>query len=303
MAWTIPQNGPVALELAAERTVRELRAALPARIQDFFGDARWHVIEVGAEPPSRDDRPVALRLPAAEILLRRIELPLAARLQLADLMRFEAPRHVPLPLEQARLDFRIVSRDLAGSRMVVELAIVRAGVVEAAQQSATAAGWEPEAIAIATPQGPWFARRLLARSPREIWFNARLQRLGWRAAVPIVLALVWVLAVQSWAGRVADERDQEVAAARREAEAVVPLRRQLSALNDRIAFLAGVRSRPSAAAITEEVARLLPDDAWLQEIVIDGQTVHLRGTARHATDLLGVFSGSPLFTDVKFEGR
>jgi Tfp pilus assembly protein PilN len=49
------------------------------------------------------------------------------------------------------------------------------------------------------------------------------------------------------------------------------------------------------------VARLLPDDAWLQELDIDDDTVHLRGTARHATDLLGIFSASPLFTDVKFE--
>jgi len=99
----------------------------------------------------------------------------------------------------------------------------------------------------------------------------------------------------------ADERDQEVATTRGEAEQVVPLRQELAALNDQIAFLAAARSQPSGATITEEVARLLPDNAWLQELDIDGQTVHLRGTALHATDLLGIFSASPLFTDVKFE--
>jgi len=304
MAWQVPQNGLVALELAAEHAADELLAALPQRVRDVFSDARWRVIEASAlfaVTPAVDDRPVALALPAHEFLLRRIELPLTARLQLADLMRFEASRHVPLPPDQARLDFRIVSRDLAASRMVVELAIIRAAVVEEAHRSAKAAGFEPEAVAIGTAQGVWFARRLLERAPREVWFNARLRRLGLRVAIPVVLALAWVLAAQNWAGRMADERDQEVATTRGEAEQVVPLRQELAALNDQIAFLAAARSQPSGATITEEVARLLPDNAWLQELDIDGQTVHLRGTALHATDLLGIFSASPLFTDVKFE--
>jgi len=151
MAWQVPQNGLVALELAAEHAADELLAALPQRVRDVFSDARWRVIEASAlfaVTPAVDDRPVALALPAHEFLLRRIELPLTARLQLADLMRFEASRHVPLPPDQARLDFRIVSRDLAASRMVVELAIIRAAVVEEAHRSAKAAGFEPEAVAI-----------------------------------------------------------------------------------------------------------------------------------------------------------
>ena len=89
--------------------------------------------------------------------------------------------------------------------------------------------------------------------------------------------------------------------ARHEAAGVAPLRQQLEALNARLALLAGARNRPSGAAVTEEVAHLLPDDAWLQELVIDDQTVRLRGTARHATDLLRIFSASPMFKDVKFE--
>jgi general secretion pathway protein L len=304
MAWRVPKDGLVALELAAERAAKELLGALPQRLRTVFGDLRWRVIDANALPAAMsvtDDRPVALGLPTHEFLLRRIELPLTARLQLADLMRFEAPRHVPLPPDQARLDFRIVSRDLAASRMVVEIAVIRAAVIEEAHRSTKALGLEPEAVAISTAQGVWFARRLLERSPREVWFNARLRRLGLRAVIPIALALAWVAAAQNWAGRLADERDREVVAARGEAEQVVPLRQELAALNDRIAFLAAARGQPSAAVITEEVARLLPDDAWLQELDIDGQAVHVRGTAHRATDLLGIFSASPLFTDVKFE--
>jgi len=242
-----------------------------------------------------------LRLPAHEVLLRRIELPLVARAQLPALMRFEAPRHVPLPPGQARIDYRVVTRDLPASRMVVELAIIRIEAIEQSQLWAKVTGLEPEAIVIDSPHGIWFARRLLIRSRQEVWFNARLRHLGIRAAIPVLLALAWVIAAQNWAARLAIDRDQTLAIARSEAAGVAPLRHELAALNDRITVLAAARTRPSAAAITEEVARLLPDDAWLQEITISDDVVHLRGNARHATDLLDIFSASPLFRDVKFE--
>jgi len=75
----------------------------------------------------------------------------------------------------------------------------------------------------------------------------------------------------------------------------------LITVDNKLDYLAQVSSRPSAAAVTEEVARVLPDDAWLQELDVEDQTVTLRGTAQHATALLKTLSASPLFSNVQFE--
>jgi general secretion pathway protein L len=110
-----------------------------------------------------------------------------------------------------------------------------------------------------------------------------------------------MLAVQDWAARLAADRDAAVLAARSQAAGIEPLRQQFQALDGTLGFLVNVRNRASAATITEEVARLLPDDAWLGELDIEDQDVRLLGTASHATDLLRVFSGSPLFNSPRFE--
>lgn len=294
----------VALEVTAAAWAQEFIAALPTRWRDYFGEKRWLVIS-GDRPlpllPRDNTRPIAIVIPASEFLMRQIEFPLLAGFQLANLMRFEAPGHVPQPLDQVKLDFRIVRRDVAASRMLVELAIIRKEAVEAARQQAHNLGVNPDALLLSTSHGLWFARRPLDRQLRQAWQNRRYQSLALRVAVPALLALAWALAAQSWTSRFASSRDAAVIAAQSQAAGIGPLRQQLSALDDKLVFLADTRARASSAAVAEEVARLLPDNAWLQELDIEDQDVRLLGTAQHATNLLGVFSGSPLFGNVQFE--
>ncbi len=294
----------VALEVLVSKSMQEFVAALPPRWQDQIGPKRWRIITADAAAKSTGHSrgaPVALAVPVQDFLVRRIELPLASRFQLANLMQFEAPRHVPLPLESACLDFRIVHNDISASRTVVELAIIRREAVEADLQQAATAGIKIEAIYLQTSNGPWLARRPVALDWRQRWLSRRQQVRYLQFGIPILLFLLWVLAAQSWATRLAEQRDAAELVARTQAAGVEPLRLQLTALNDKIGYLASIRKRASAAAVTEEIARLLPDDAWLQELDLEDQTVRMLGTAQNATDLLRDFSASALFTNVQFE--
>ena len=295
------QNMLVVIEIFVKRWIDEVIAALPARWQQHFGANRWMVLESCSKAELQSTRPLALSLTPGEVLVRRIELPLVSRFQLPALMRFEAPRHVPLPLDQVKLDFRIVRRDLKASRMLVELAIVRAEAIAAAERRADADGVTADAVAISTVYGLWLARRPFSRKWQQAWFDRRHQKLFFRVAIPVALIVALVLAVQNWTARLALSRDHNVAAARAEAVGIEPLHEQLVALDNKLALLASIRNRPPAAAVAEEVARLLPDDAWLQELDIEDKTVRLVGTARHATDLIRIFSKSRLFSNVEFE--
>ena len=302
MAQFTVQNFIAFLEAVLERWWQDTVAVLPAALQKVLGPERWLIIGEGQGAPPLDTlRPAAIALPGAECLIRRLELPLLSRFRLPALMRFEALRHIPLPLDQARVDYRIVQRDFSAGRMVVELAITRAEMVREMHAQARLERVNPEALRLETSHGPWVSRRLLARPWRETIENRRYQKLCLRFAIPVMLALVCICGAQNWVSRLAAKSDAAVAAARAQAAGVEPLRQQLASLNDQILFLASARAQPSAAVLSEEVAKLLPDDAWLEELDIEAQTVRLVGTSGHATDLLTVFSASPLFSNVQFE--
>lgn len=255
-------------------TLQHLLVRVEAALEEAWG-------EVVVMPP------MALNLPATAFLRRRLDLPLLPRLSLARLMRFEALRHIPLPPERVRCDYRIISRDFSAARLTVELVIIRAEDVPPGT----------EAVRISDS---WVSRRLAGQGWREVVQNPRLQRRALRFAVPAVLALAAVLAAQGWSARLAAARDADVVAARAQAGDVEPVRARLLALNDSLTFLAAQRAQPSATQTAEDIARLLPDDAWLQELDIEPGTIRLTGTARHATDLLRVFSGTKLFSAPSF---
>jgi general secretion pathway protein L len=52
--------------------------------------------------------------------------------------------------------------------------------------------------------------------------------------------------------------------------------------------------------LLDEISRLMPDDAWVSELRIDGDIVDMTGYARQATALLPLFEHSALFEDARF---
>jgi general secretion pathway protein L len=294
------QNALVLLEMAYEAWRRDIRQALPRKGQAWLAERDWYIANEAALPSRQALRPVALPVAAKDVLLRFIRLPLASKPQLVKLMQFEALQQVPLPLGQVRIDYRIIQRDLASSRMQVEMAIIRSETIASMLADAKIQGCQVDAIAIASEHGAWMSRPLAGKSWKDALFNRRVLKLAGKIAVPVFLALLCILAAQNWTSRLAANRQADIVAAENDAASIAPMRQQLSALNAQLSYFAQQRSQPTAAAITEEAARLLPDDAWLQELDIEQGTVTIRGTAAHATDLLKIFAASPLFSNVAF---
>lgn len=296
------QSALVLLEIAGEVWLRDLREVLPERLKVWLTDRGWTVISLSDEVlPLQQLRPAAVQIPAYGVLLRTIRLPLASKIKLKGLMRFEALQQVPLPLTQVRVDHRIVGRDLTLSSMLVEMAIIRNETVVSVLEKAEMLGHRVDAIAIESEHGLWISRPLAGQSWQEALFNKRIFHLTRKFVTPLILALFCILAVQHWTARLVASRQAELTAAEHDAAAIAPLRRHFLALNTQLSYLAHLRTQPSAARITEEIARLLPDGAWLQELDIEESTVTIRGTATRATDLLKIFSSSQLFSDVRFE--
>jgi len=297
------QDTLVSLEILCRLVIADLLDCVPNFLRHYLCQERWIILNSLQDIASmkRVTGPVALTIPSSEVLLREIEVPLVSSFQLGTLLQYEAPLYVPIPLETARLDFRVLHRDLYRARMRVQLAIIKAEAVEAALEQVRDGYLEASAIAISTRSDTWIARRPLQLPWHLKWFSKRRRRLASNIAIPLFLIIALVAAAQHWSYRVASDREGDLILAQSQAVGVEALRQKLAILNQKISFLNEVKARPSAGQITEEVARLLPDDAWLGELNINDQTLQLQGESVRATDLLRIFSASPLFANVQFE--
>src|SRR5450759_834067 len=70
---------------------------------------------------------------------------------------------------------------------------------------------------------------------------------------------------------------------------------------DRLTLLGDNRNAATVPIeILNELTRLLPDDAWLQELQYDGETLSLGGFAKSASPLLQALANSPYFENPQF---
>jgi general secretion pathway protein L len=239
---------------------------------------------------------------AGELGLRKvISLPLAAREDLDQLLRFEMDRLTPFRAEDVLFAQRIIDIDTANRRIMVELAVAPRSVVEQALKTAQSAGAAVARVELGTarPDGGREPLNLLPQQSRDAAGDRRLVRA--LIVLTIILAIVAVaIPLQRQRSKLAALTDQ-VAATRVEAEQSHALRENLDRLTDTNAFLLTEKSRrPMATEVLADLTRLVPDQAYLAQLVLQGGEVQMHGWAATASDLISLLDQSPLFQAPQF---
>jgi general secretion pathway protein L len=245
-------------------------------------------------------QPVTLCLGDQLGLRKVIALPLAARDDLEQLLRFEMDRLTPFRAEEVYFAYRIVETDTASRRITVELAVAPRSIVEQALKTARTLGLVAARVELgpARPEG----REPLNLLPEEAADAAGQRRLI-RALVLLALILASVavaIPLQRQRATLAALTDQ-VAATRIEAEQSRALRDQLDQLTQTGSFLLAEKGRrPRATEVLADLTRLMPDQAYLAQLTLQGGEVQLHGWAATASDLISLLDQSPLFRAPQF---
>jgi general secretion pathway protein L len=248
--------------------------------------------------PRREPVTVCL---SGELGLRRIiSLPLAARDDLAQLLRFEMDRLTPFRAEEVYFAQRVVDTDMPNRRIMVELAVAPRSIVEHALKTARTVGAVVAGVELGTarPDG----QEPLNLLPQEAGDAAGERRLI-RALIllALILAIVAVaMPLQRQRSKLAALTDQ-VAVTRVEAEQSHALREQLDQLTQTGNFLLAEKGRrPMATEVLADLTRLVPDQAYLAQLILQGGEVQLHGWAVTASDLISLLDQSPLFRAPQF---
>jgi len=316
----------------------ELRELLPSRWRSWFGGgADWHLLQHDgaswtlrrsgdAEPLARwsgaavdpampalladalrsvdrEDLRLALLLPTASVLRRRLVLPLAARENLQQVMAFEMDRQTPFSVAQVYYAVHELSGAAPEGRFNAELVAVPRSTLDPLLTELQNMGITIDAADLAMEEGR-LGVNLLPPEQRPRRLRPR-RRLNLALASACVLLLVLVLAqwLHNRQSSLA-EMQTDVESMHGEAQQVASLRQQLQDNAGAAGFLVQ-RKKNSVAMLSllRAATERLPETAWLERFSVDntGQ-IGFQGQSPQATKLLDALKDSPLITHASFQG-
>ncbi len=244
---------------------------------------------------------IILRLPAAQVLRRRVDLPLAAAENLREVLGFELDRLTPFKSADAAYDYRIAATDREAQRLTVDIAVAPLALVEEAVRVAEALGLPPDRVGVANGLDAGAAQINLLGAPSD--GGGRFLR-----RVTLALAALFCLLLAATVLWPLHREQEELAGlearllrSRAEATAADQLRAQLAEVLDRKSFLVQRRqATPLAVAVLQDLTERLADDTWLVQLHIGGGQATLSGYAPAAAALVPALEDSDLLSDVQF---
>lgn len=257
------------------------------------GTPEW-VDFIRAESKSRE---LVLVLPDSEVLARTIELPLAVEENLGQVLAYEMDRHTPFKAEQVYHGFSVTERRSAQGRLRVRLQVVPRPILDDWLDRLAGWGVRPDRVVA----GPHSNIDLLPRSVRR---GSQLSdRTRMVLGVGVVFLVIAIAVAPLWHMR------QVVVALNHEAGRLEGTAREVQLLQARhddlmrqVDFLLDRRdAHPYTAEVVNELARIFPDDTWVESLSISDATLSVAGVSESASGLIQLIESSTFFEGASFE--
>jgi general secretion pathway protein L len=246
---------------------------------------------------------LVLRYPASRALRTPVTLPLAADRNLAEVVGFEFERLVPFSRSDVYYAYRVTARDRQAQQLRLELFVLPRSDVAMLSQTIDSLGMRVTGLEVAEPGGD--ARVTPVPLSDHDAGSARQTGRGIVMGLSVAAALLALIcvAIPFWqaSGAIASLRAQ-MGEARRQAETAATLQKQIEAKRQEEQFLSDrKRAMPTVTELLATLTQMIPDDAYLTELSVNGDHVRLVGAASSATALLTLIAQSPAFRGAAFQ--
>jgi general secretion pathway protein L len=245
------------------------------------------------------DVETAILVPAATILRRNVNLPLAAAENLRGVLAFEMDRHTPFKANEVAFDYRIVGTDPDAKRINIDLAVVPNDAVERARLVAATLDLTPDRIGVAGNADEASFNFLPAQRTGR---SATRQRLAIAFAIlAVILAIVAVYMPLLAKQRTLAAYETRLTESRSAALETEALKKRLAAELEHDRFLIDRRAMiPSATVMLADVTDRLPDGTWLVQLHWQGDKLVMAGYSPSATPLIAELEDSDILSEVRF---
>lgn len=265
------------------------------------GALQQQQIEDLAEKHDLSEAPRFLALELGSVLKKEFSLPAAAESNLAQVLAFEMDRQTPFKASSVYFDWKIIDRGATG-QIRIQLHVVPRAEVDGAIKTIRDKGVALTGVDIIEGNRT-LGLNLLPSAMRYRSINRRV-RLNWAlgAAAAVLLAIVMAQSLYLRDHQVR-ELEEAIADVQGEARTVMRIKEQIADSSEAAGFLALRRAEsPLAVEVLADVTRLLPDDTYLDRLVIGKETVQLQGKSQNAQQLIELVNESEILDDASFRG-
>lgn len=237
-----------------------------------------------------------LRLAHDKCLIRELTVPLTSRIQARQMAQLQG--RLSLPFEPNQVVCGHAIADLKDGSMKLTSIIVKRDMLERHVEVFARAGCMPDIIDARDADGNGYDVDLLqTRNSRGIAaFAIPLLLIG-----ALLLALVALHAEWSKRMDALAELDLEISNVKAKVDSLLKKSSEINAVADAVTSLRRKRVlEPPAVELWDQLARTVPDSAWISQLQATKSKLSVSGFATEAAPLVGILEREPLFKDVVF---
>jgi len=246
--------------------------------------------------------PRFLLMGQAQVLRKELMLPAAAESNLQQVLAFEMDRQTPFRAADVYFTWILTGSDKESGQIRVDLLVVPRKPVDLSLDILRTRGLAASGVDV-VDGAQTLGINMLPPEKRFRVVNpqTRLNRVLAVAAL-LLLILVMVQSLNYSANRV-DGLKSAIAEVQGEAKHVQQLREQVKESGEAASFLTRRRAQsPIAVELLADVTKILPDDTYLDRLVISQGSVLMQGKSHNAQQLIEIVNKSGILENAAFRG-
>jgi len=254
------------------------------------------------------ESPRFLILNSSAVLCKEMKLPQAAEANIAQVLAFEMDRQTPFRAADVYYDWKILRRDAESGQLTLELFVVPRSEVDKSIELLQARRIRLAGVDIVDQDTDGKPARtkglnILPAEKRVGGLNRKARtNLALGAAAVVLLIAVMAQSLYLRAHQV-KELEAAIALVQDEAREVQRIKEQIDDSSEAASFLTVRReSSPLAIELLADITRLLPDDTYLDRLVIGQTSVQMQGKSQNAQQLIEAVNSSELLDNASFRG-
>lgn len=248
------------------------------------------------------EAPRVLLIDIGRFLVREVSLPLAAEGNLREVLGFEMDRQTPFRASAVHYDWKVLERGGAGGQLRLKLFVIPRAEVDTVARDLAERGFRLAGVDVREGDHS-LGLNLLPQEQRYRPVNRRA-RFNWAlaGATAVLLALTMAVSLYFREHQVT-ALENAIADVRGDANQVARIRSQIESASEAAGFLATRRAEtPLAIELLADVTRILPDDTFLERLVISKTSVQIQGKSKNAQQLIELVNRSDYLESAAFRG-
>lgn len=257
-----------------------------------------HLTEMGVAHDLADylkrDKKVVLLLPAEQVLLRTVTLPLAARIDLQQILKLEIDKLTPFEPESVFFSWHILTTDSQKNSLTLRLVVTPKNLLLQQLKQLAEAGID---VDIVTTEDSACRDHINLIPTHKQGINSNLI---WASLALVTVLSALYLPVISEQQRL-QGLEQKVDVMR--AEAKVARKQTLLAeqQQEQLNFLLEQAQQHRWLMVFNNLSELMPTDSWIERFRVQQTRIEIEGLSTSAAALIEVFERSHVFEKVSFE--